>query len=228
MDELFLMPPSPVAMPRAYWLDQPFFSSQLVLISPSKHEWARVSAFMHRDDSGFDMDILNDMYKDSCIVIPHRRYNLITGEFREEMHERYLGSDEAWNGAKAIEEAKFVHFSDWPVPKPWLEASSEVMKKHQPKCRYEEDGKGKDCTDRDIWLELYKDFSRRRKVSANTDHEDERIVDKKYSRYVVTVMTRDDGVCKFDCKSTVKVVFGRPVSEVIHRELKHTEAMYRS
>lgn len=165
MDELFLMPSSPVAMPRAYWLDQPFLSSQLVLVEPSSVEWHRVQQFMNRDDSGFDMDILNTMYKDSCIIIPHRRYNLLSGEFRSEKHEKYLGSDEAWDGAKELEEAKFVHFSDWPRPKPWLKASDSVIKEIQPKCRESKNGGEPECTDRDIWLNLYKDFSERREVS---------------------------------------------------------------
>jgi hypothetical protein len=174
MDELFLLPPSPVVMPRAYWLDQPFFSSQLVLIEPSAVEWHRVQHFMNRDDSGFDMDILNTMYKDSCMVMPHRRYNLLTAEFRAENHEKYLGSDEAWDGTKAFEEARFIHFSDWPVPKPWLQASDSTITEHQPKCRESKDGGELDCRDRDIWLNLYKDFSSRRQVSDWMPHYDSR------------------------------------------------------
>jgi hypothetical protein len=165
MDELFLMPSAPVAMPRAYWLDQLFLSSQLVLVEPSAVEWHRIQEFMNRDDPRFDMDILNSMYNDSCIVIPHRRYNLLSGEFRAEEHKKYLGSDvEEWDGAKELEAAKFVHFSDWPVPKPWLDAGDTLMHRQQPKCRPSRDGE-EDCTDRDIWLNLYKDFSNRRQVS---------------------------------------------------------------
>ena len=164
MDELFLLPPSPVAMPRAYWLDQPFLSSQLVLVEPSSQEWHRVQQFMGHPDSGFDMDILNTMYKDSCLVIPHRRYNMLSAEFRAESHEKYLGSDEeAWDGAAALKEAKFIHFSDWPVPKPWLKASESVMNDKQPKCK---EGEPPDCRDRDMWLGLYKEFSDHRQVSV--------------------------------------------------------------
>ena len=166
MDELFLMPSSPVAMPRAYWLDQPFLSSQLVLVEPSSTEWHQIQEFMKHDDPGFDMDILNDMYKDSCIIIPHRRYNLLSGEFRGEEHKKYLGSDEKWDGAKELENAKFVHFSDWPVPKPWLERPDSIMEEHRPKCREGKNDGERDCTDRDIWLNLYKDFSDRRQVSS--------------------------------------------------------------
>ena len=160
-----MLPSSLVAMPRAYWLDQPFLSSQLVLIEPSVREWHRIQKFMENDDSGFDMDILNTLYKDSCLVIPHKRYDLLTSEFRSETHERYLGSDEAWNGAKVLEETKFVHFSDWPVPKPWYEIPESVIKEHQPKCKERKYGEEPDCRDRDIWLNLYKEFSDNRQVS---------------------------------------------------------------
>jgi hypothetical protein len=168
MDELFLSPSSPVAMPRAYWLDQPFLSSQLILLEPSDYEWKRIEEFMHRDDSGFDMDILNTMYKDSCLVLPHRRYNLLSGEFRGKDHAKYLGTDELWDGTKILEEAKFVHFSDWPVPKPWLKADA-VKAQNQPACIENKNG-APDCTDRDIWLGLYQDFSDRRQVSVEATH----------------------------------------------------------
>lgn len=163
MDELFLIPSSPVAMPRAYWLDQLFLSSQLVVIEPARIEWERMQEYMKKDNSGFDMDILNTVYKDSCIVLPHHRYNMLSAEFRTQDHTKYLGSDEKWNGQQALEEAKFVHFSDWPLPKPWINAGEAAMAKQQPPCK---DGEGEpNCTDRDIWLELYREFSERRQVS---------------------------------------------------------------
>ncbi|KAH7067248.1 glucose N-acetyltransferase [Paraphoma chrysanthemicola] len=166
MDELFLSSSAPVAMPRAYWLDQPFLSSQLILLEPSEREWYRIEEFMNRDDPGFDMDILNTLYKDSCLILPHRRYNIITGELRGSDHSKYLGTTtEKWNGSRIFQEAKFVHFSDWPVPKPWLKAPDALREEHQPKCVESEGGQVPDCTDRDLWLGLYADFSERRQVS---------------------------------------------------------------
>ena len=41
MDSLFSMPSSPVAMPRAYWLEDTL-SSQLILLEPSDAEMARI------------------------------------------------------------------------------------------------------------------------------------------------------------------------------------------
>ncbi|KAF1969190.1 nucleotide-diphospho-sugar transferase [Bimuria novae-zelandiae CBS 107.79] len=167
MDELFLTPlgSSPVAMPRAYWLDQPFLSSQIILLAPSATEWGRVQRFIDQKDSGFDMDILNTLYRDSCIVLPHRPYNLITAEFRAGAgnHAKYLGSEEArWNASAVLNEAKFVHFSDWPLPKPWIKAADGVVAETVPKCTGGQNGEGMECADRDVWMGLYRDFSERR------------------------------------------------------------------
>jgi len=163
MDELFLLPSAPVAMPRAYWLENTL-SSQIVLIEPSEFEFKRIQdAFAQRGLDDFDMEIVNKLYGNDSIVLPHRKYDLVTGEFRSGDHARYLGSkEEVWDPRKVIDEAKFVHFSDWPMPKPWLPHTNETERELQPKC--EETGKGEDCRARDIWLHLYADFVERRKV----------------------------------------------------------------
>ncbi|KAJ6006999.1 hypothetical protein N7522_005350 [Penicillium canescens] len=48
-DELFLLPPCPVALPRAYWLnpDDQVLSSQLLLIKPSQLEFNRNRAYQN-------------------------------------------------------------------------------------------------------------------------------------------------------------------------------------
>jgi hypothetical protein len=164
MDELFLLPQAPVGMPRAYWLDQPFLSSQLVLIEPSKFEFQRIEeAFNSRSNSDFDMEIVNDLYGTSCFIIPHRKYDLLTGEFKAQPdeHFKYLGSrEEKWDPEVIFEEAKFLHFSDWPYPKPWIGASQASTDQNKPKCRGV-DGK-EDCRDQEKWLWFYSDFRDRR------------------------------------------------------------------
>ena len=128
LDELFLLPSSPIAMPRAYWEWGPErhqLSSQLLLVEPNATELARVMAVVETaNDNKFDMDILDDMYEASAMVLPHRTYDLLTGEFRHarDDHAKYLGSPDAvWEGRQILAETKFVHFSDWPIPKvSWL------------------------------------------------------------------------------------------------------------
>ncbi|KAJ4348280.1 uncharacterized protein N0V89_009652 [Didymosphaeria variabile] len=67
------------------------------------------------------MELVNDRFEQSAMVLPHRPYALLTGEFRRSNHSAYLGNTfEAWDPEKVLKEAKLVHFSDWPLPKPWI------------------------------------------------------------------------------------------------------------
>jgi len=159
MDELFLMPPTPVALPRAYWL-QDSLSAQVAVVQPSTEAFKAIQEEIeHRGTSDFDMEIINNLYGDSCGILPHRPYNLLSGEFRSDNHSAYLGQkDEVWDPEKIMAETKYVHFSDWPLPKPWEPHSPTVKADLMPKCR-----DGQDCADRRMWLWLYDDFRSRRK-----------------------------------------------------------------
>ncbi|KAI4730380.1 nucleotide-diphospho-sugar transferase [Aureobasidium sp. EXF-10728] len=162
MDELFFLPKVPVAMPRAYWLDNTL-SSQLVVIEPSKQEFERILyAFEHRNSTDFDMEIVNNLYGQDCLILPHRRYDLLTGEFRSKDHHKYLGSTtEVWDPRRVLQEAKFLHFSDWPYPKPWIAGAESVRLEVQPACHNNTSGEH-DCSDREVWNEIYVEFRERR------------------------------------------------------------------
>jgi hypothetical protein len=100
LDELFLLPQTPIAMPRAYWTDsKPWpLSTSLMVIKPSLKEF---KAFETRIDEGgdsdlvkvhrFDMEILNERFEQSALVLPHRPYALRTAEFRNHDHSDYMG-----------------------------------------------------------------------------------------------------------------------------------------
>lgn len=165
MDELFFLPHAPVAMPRAYWLEDTM-SSQLMVIEPSVLEFRRIQhAFIHRKATDFDMEIMNNLYGDECLVLRPQEYNLITGEFRSDLHYRYLGSTiESWDARRALREAKYMHFSDWPYPKPWAEYSHVTHDKLQPACEITREGE-EDCSSRDVWDQIYDEFLARRQVS---------------------------------------------------------------
>ncbi|KAH7183146.1 glucose N-acetyltransferase 1 [Fusarium flagelliforme] len=161
MDELFQLPPCPVAMPRAYWLynenpPKKILSSQLMLIQPDDIEFERIVQKMNSiGPNDYDMEIVNSLYLDSALILPHRKYDMLTAEFRNKDHTAYLGSErEKWNSTAVLDEAKFVHFSDWPVPKPWIH-DPEVRTQNQPDCP---DGEIS-CPDRDIWNGFYTDFA---------------------------------------------------------------------
>lgn len=121
MDELFLLEPAWVAMPRAYWLgfEGRVLSSQLLLLQPSEYEFDRVmKATANAGDNDYDMDILNLLHQDSAMILPHRRYDLLTGEFRRKDHRNYLrDNQQQWDPDAVWKEAKYIHFSDWPLPK---------------------------------------------------------------------------------------------------------------
>jgi len=166
LDHLFLLPPTPVALPRAYWLPNPTtLSTQMMLVQPSTKEFARImSAVYTKREDDYDMEIVNKLYANSSMILPHRGYDLLTGEFRNahDEHAQYLGSvEEEWNARRVIEEAKYVHFSDWPHPKPWVTTVNETLKSMAPKCS-NEGTVDEDCSDRNTWTWLYDDFRRRR------------------------------------------------------------------
>lgn len=181
LDELFFLPPTTVAMPRAYWLlpQSKALSSLLAVIEPSFREHSVLTQSLKAAQAGqielnltenrYDMEILNERYGDSAMVLPHRQYALISGEFRTKHHYNFLGNDqEEWNPDRVLANAKFVHFSDWPLPKPWVMWSQEQLAKLQPACDNnpgtpEESG----CRDREVWKQLYDDFRRKRKVSPS-------------------------------------------------------------
>ena len=156
MDELFLLPRVPIAMPRAYWLEEGL-SSQIAVIEPSEYQFERIlQAFRPRQESDFDMEMVNDLYARDCVIITHRTYDLLTGESRKKDHHKYLGSTaEKRDAKKILAEAKYVHFSYWPYPKSWVPNSEVKRLELQPDCDGADSGE-RDCSNRRIWNETYR------------------------------------------------------------------------
>ncbi|KAL4783885.1 nucleotide-diphospho-sugar transferase [Aspergillus varians] len=177
MDELFFLPHTPVAMPRAYWLlpGQKTLSSLLLVIEPSYRRYKALmdaalgveanSSDHENPQNRYDMELINEFYGDSAMVLPHRQYGLISGEFRSQNHTAFLGNDdEVWDPDRVLADAKFVHFSDWPLPKPWVMWPHQMLADILPKCKnnpgtLHESG----CRDRDVWMKFYDDFRIRRR-----------------------------------------------------------------
>ncbi|TVY16066.1 Glucose N-acetyltransferase 1 [Lachnellula arida] len=127
LDELFLLPEAPLAMPFVYWGEPQGwqFSSQMMLITPSADAFSKIEA------------AIREAKKDES---------------------------QKWDPDTMKSEAKFIHFSDYPIPKPWMRAPKDLLNKHMPKCRQSEWFGATDCRDRTIWLKLYYDFAMRRKA----------------------------------------------------------------
>lgn len=135
LDHLFLLPPAPLAIPRAYWLEPDplpektihkyMLSAQLLVVTPNPVVFdALLDAVRTKGKNDYDMEIINWVLGPVALVLPHRRYNLLSGEFRQEHkpgytgYNRYLGiTGETWNAKAVLNEAYYVHFSDWPRPK---------------------------------------------------------------------------------------------------------------
>jgi hypothetical protein len=155
-------------MPRAYWLfpEKQILTSTILLIQPTEAEFGRVmTAVGEAGPSDYDMEILNRLYRDSALVLPHRPYTLLTRTFRGTPEERanYLGGDDLeWDPVAVLTEAKYLHFSDWPIPKPWLPMPAGMKAQFQPKCS-EVDGV-ESCVESDLWNGFYDDFHVRRMV----------------------------------------------------------------
>ncbi|KAH8724629.1 glucose N-acetyltransferase 1 [Phaeosphaeriaceae sp. PMI808] len=170
LDELFLLPQTAMAMPRAYWTDsKPWpLTSMLMVLKPDPKELLQFKNRMEKggnnmlvDAHRFDMELINERFEYSALVLPHRPYALLTGEFRRRDHAAYLGNpEEKWDAEKAFKEAKLVHFSDWPLPKPWIMWPFEGLQEMQPDCGGSLEGS---CAERQIWKHLYDDFRHRRR-----------------------------------------------------------------
>lgn len=161
MDELFFLPPSPLALPRAYWLDRSYLTSLLMVIRPSTNDFQRISqAISSAGPNDYDMEIVNQLYNNTALILPHRRYTLLSSVFRKwDYRQGYLGNDaEQWSPSEVFDEAKLVHFSDWPVPKPWIR-DQKALEEEKPMCESE-----KECKAQEIWLGMYSYFARQRKV----------------------------------------------------------------
>ncbi|MCJ1274615.1 hypothetical protein MMC21_002412 [Puttea exsequens] len=183
LDELFLLPSAKVAMLRAYWKlpEQKTLTSLFVLLEPDEVEYQQLMVAArpdHRKKNEYDMEILNSFYGDSAMVLPHRQYGLLSGEFRTGDHRNYLGNAlEAWDPDRVMREASLVHFSDWPLPKPWIMWPHKLIGEIMPKCRSGKNGND-DCRDKNVWMGLYDDFRRRRKVCTDRNLKLWAVVDK--------------------------------------------------
>lgn len=167
LDELFFVPPAPAVMPRAYWLPSPTMSSHIMVLTPSEDAFEKVENIIQRRAGMdfYDMEIMNALFGGTCEVIPHEPYALLTGEFRKKDHAAFFNSQSGrvWNPKDVLKQTKMVHFSDNPLPKPWV-ATDERIFASKPDCSFEAE-KGEECRGQEIWLDFYKKFREKRNVS---------------------------------------------------------------
>ncbi|KAL4902029.1 nucleotide-diphospho-sugar transferase [Aspergillus multicolor] len=172
MDHYFLAPNTPVAVPRAYWLEpseengsmgRQILASHVMLIKLNERIFSRIMDEA-RASGDFDMEVLNHLFSETVMILPHRRIALLTGEFQKSDHSLYLSDDpdgvQKWNVMAEVSRAYLFHFSDWPLPKPWRSRSKEQWEEALPGCD-EEDVVLSDrprCADRVMWMGFYEDY----------------------------------------------------------------------
>ncbi|KAM0491339.1 hypothetical protein ACHAP8_010720 [Fusarium lateritium] len=181
MDHYFLSPLAPVAVPRAYWLNEKdtdiakqILGSHVMLLEPSKARYDKIinEALQSGD---FDMEVVNHMFRDSAMILPHRRLALLTGEFRAKDHSKYLAPDvdEDWNAMAEVSRAFLVHFSDWPLPKPWKHRTEKQWDDALPDCPENEPSREDrpKCADRVMWKGFYEDYDHLKNQECAVLHE---------------------------------------------------------
>lgn len=153
-------------MPRAYWqgANTTNFTTALMVVRPSSTLWETLQPIIaDPHGKGSDMDIINREFRDNITALLSNPYFMTSGTLRHpEMRAVYLGNDEEWDAEKVMREVRLVHFSDWPMQKPWFVDGFEAVKAYMPDCA---DG-GRDCRDQKAWLGIYNDFCERRAVSS--------------------------------------------------------------
>lgn len=128
-----------------------FFASHVIVLKPNKGIFQKLLNYVYnpwwwvitqrsklRKSNDFDMEVLNKFIDDNLHsggfrfgVIDHRIYGVLTGEFKEQWHSKFLcdpellpfinhRSNDGWNAFEVLEKIKLIHFSDEPIPKPWI------------------------------------------------------------------------------------------------------------
>lgn len=120
LDHLFDLPSAPLYAPTAYWIQQPFFASTLLVIESSSEVFDKILAWARARGSaaGFDMDILNAFFADSVVHLPGE-YTVLNSDFRQPA----TAQNKLFDTVHELKQhTKVVHFSckpDGSYGKPW-------------------------------------------------------------------------------------------------------------
>lgn len=192
LDELFLLPKTPIAMPRAYWSSSSSLTSsdpsskitnnhyrihlspRLILLEPSRETYNLVTSLGKPDQKqpvASDSALYTSLFAPSALILPHQVYMFPVSELRTSDHSPFFGSfpsssltttTPTWDIESILSSAAVIHFLDNPFPKPWIMWPREMLAEEMPICEGE-DGKREACQNKERWFGLYDDFRKRRK-----------------------------------------------------------------
>ena len=187
LDHLFTAPDADMLLPEAYYVPntERVLSSAIMVVKPGEELFQHAIALARNaTSSDYDMEIINQLamseeYKRSTGILPWKRYLILTGIFRDPTSYFYttakpvrseneilsvteFNEHGTWSARKVYDEAYYIHFSDWPIPKPWVDDKGVQVGMHGPKCRdplldpaKKADG---DCEEVQVWREIYRAF----------------------------------------------------------------------
>lgn len=170
MDELFASPAAALALPRAWWLPRTedggdVLCSALMVIEPSKRQSEALAALSEASEmDDYDMEVINRFANSTAMILPHQKYLLLSSLFRGQSRESYLGTaniSHFWDAKEELDTAFYIHFSDFPIPKPWQQDRSDVGKAAlaKPVATCLTVGESDpDCISGRIWQGLYDEF----------------------------------------------------------------------
>ncbi|CAG8959236.1 hypothetical protein HYFRA_00012594, partial [Hymenoscyphus fraxineus] len=187
LDELFLFPDAPIAMPWVYHehgKEEWDYDTKTMLIRPSTKDFqsllkshsSSIAPPTPRPEPA--LKLLHRKFGSKILRIPQRPYHLTTSEFRRDDHTPYLAHNslstpnEAWDPDDVLDEAKILHYHDPGFPKPWFKAERGLMNRYMPACRVLDGFGASDCRDRHTWLGLYRGFGVGKTVVCGADFEE--------------------------------------------------------
>lgn len=124
LDHLFDKPPVDFLAPSAYWINDTYLSSTLMLIQPNQKLWDSVKSAMHHIPSHkYDIDLINDLFTGSHVQLPGT-YATLSSHWEDLNTPRWqeprypsgtIASD--WDLHNLYNSAHVIHFT--AVGKPW-------------------------------------------------------------------------------------------------------------
>lgn len=92
---------------------------------------------------------IQTLFVPSVLVLPFTKYGLLTGSIKDKRQKELLKSGILGYDKEVIDtvsKAKFIHFSDYPLSKPWYYSSADEIQCNED---------GEDCQ---YWKDLYSEY----------------------------------------------------------------------
>ena len=125
LDHLFELPDDCViAAPRAYWLEQPWVTSFLIVVNPTPDLWPRVIPYFEqaREKRHYDMEIINIEFRSELKFLSDE-YGCINKEWESRDADFHFGDPE-----QSVDRIPIVHFSS--VVKPWQSTTDNIREQY--------------------------------------------------------------------------------------------------